>query len=250
MSAQPTENHNTWKKPPTLVLLGNSGVGKSTLANVFSGLTPNADHFAVNHNFIPQPQLSETIDIKVVDFCGDSSRKIKIVDTIGFDSGVKEDTLGVVCDILNDIASQCNFVNIFAFVINAQDPYFTRSVLCSIRMIETFYGTNFWKHVVFIFTRTSMDHKNKVRRVQNRGTRDDDWATQLLISLAEIFPDAKETNHYFIDAFCDRQADAEVRIMNEETKKFWKVLENTGRKSTKHPCDRNTPYSSLDTSGR
>ena len=159
---------------PRLVIIGQTGAGKSTLANVLLGEiflslsgTPAPDNFLWEVN-TGQCPLGESPDCTNCTFavCNDHNSCTKqtkykvgtwlgsgptftIVDTPGFGDSDNEDP-ELIDEMMGALHSVIKGANAMVFLINGQDERFDASMQQMIREMQALFGEEFWLHTVIV----------------------------------------------------------------------------------------------------
>merc|ERR1712037_443010 len=80
-----------------LLLIGKTGAGKSSLCNVFTGHSPDAQIFPVSaaaESCTQSTQFAETF------FNGDKEKPISLIDTIGFDDPSNDTDANIISELV------------------------------------------------------------------------------------------------------------------------------------------------------
>ena len=115
--------YNELKK---LLVVGKTGSGKSSLCNVLSGYSFNADLFEVSAE---SRSCTQKTNFRNVFFNGDRMKPISIIDTIGFDDPNKDTDATIISDLVVKLKNNCDYVNLFLITVNGQDPRLDGSLI-------------------------------------------------------------------------------------------------------------------------
>ena len=90
------------------------------------------------------------------------------------------------------------------------------------------FGDVFWDHCVVIFTKISMDKKQrKMRKIASEGQTDDQRAMAYMDVVKEKFPEVKNRplNYLFLDACFDEEDPEEEAFFKEALEKLYQMLD-------------------------
>ena len=155
---------------PRLVIIGQTGAGKSTLANVLLGESPDCTNctFAVcdDHN-----SCTKQTKYKVGTWLG-SGPTFTIVDTPGFGDSDNEDP-ELIDEMMGALHSVIKGANAMVFLINGQDERFDASMQQMIREMQALFGEDFWLHTVigvshWAFDANSVAQRNFTGKTENK----------------------------------------------------------------------------------
>ena len=109
-----------------LLVVGKTGSGKSSLCNVLSGYSFNADLFEVSAE---SRSCTQKTNFRNVFFNGDRMKPISIIDTIGFDDPNNDTDATIISDLVVKLKNNCDYVNLFLITVNGQDPRLDGSLI-------------------------------------------------------------------------------------------------------------------------
>ena len=136
----------------TVVFIGNTGAGKSTLCNYFRKKLASPQDKQPESPFHENKEYAST---QMNEPVYESFSQMRIVDTPGL-----SDTGGKAIDVKN-LSSTTVFikkleeVHAFVFVINWHSQRFDDSTIATFRTFYTSFGNKFLKNVKFLFTKAS-----------------------------------------------------------------------------------------------
>ena len=199
-----------------VVVLGKTGSGKSSLCNVMAGKSHDDKDFPTSSDV-----KSCTHDVKSqkVNFLGDQDRPVTLVDTIGFDDPDRNDKTEVITEVIKKLTDH---VDTFVIVVNGQNPRLDGSLERMLKIFGEAFTNAFWRHVVVVFTRLSMDEHSTLRRCQKRQNRsDDEWARQFLAEVEKLA--GVSLKYLFIDALHLESGD-ELRKYVDSMEELYKFI--------------------------
>ena len=114
------------KELKKLLIVGKTGTGKSSLCNVLSGYSFNADLFEVSAE---SRSCTQKTNFRNVFFNGDRMKPISILDTLGFDDLNNDTDTTIISDLVVKLKINCDYVNLFLIAVNGQDPRLNGSLI-------------------------------------------------------------------------------------------------------------------------
>ena len=205
-----------------MLLLGRTGSGKSSLCNVIAGHAPNADNFPVSSSPSACTTGTKVVDIN---FGGDSTRPITIIDTIGFDENPNHLEERIIADIIVSLKNKVEHVNVIGLVINGNSPRLNATTLSMLTIFENIFGDCFWKRSALIFTNVSMDANSRRKRMRYTGKSDDEFAISYLTGLKEKFP-IEDLRYFFLDACYNEDDVDESRMFLRALDEFYSTMQS------------------------
>jgi len=206
-----------------LLIIGKTGSGKSSLCNVITEYDHDADIFPVTSDAESCRQRTKFAD---VNFNGDKTYPISLIDTTGFDDATKHDDAAIIAELVSKLNNDCDHVNLFAIAVNGQDPRLDGSLVTIIRIFERMFTTEFWKQVVIIFTRVQQDVKTKTRREQKNKKSDDELAADFIKVVEKQFHNGKGLQYLYLDACYDKNDDDEKNAFLNALGTLRQLLDN------------------------
>ena len=114
-----------------LLVVGKTGSGKSSLCNVLSGYSFNADLFEVSAE---STSCTQKTNFRNVFFNGDRMKPISIIDTIGFGDPNNDTDATIISDLVVKLKNNCDYVNLFLITVNGQDPRLDGSLIGTLKV--------------------------------------------------------------------------------------------------------------------
>ena len=214
----------------TLLIIGKTGTGKSSLCNKISGLKSNSTVFPVSSAADSCTQGTVLANIK---FGGVRERLVSLIDTMGFDDPSTDNDAGIITELVNTLKNNCKSINLFGIAVNGQAPRLDGSLVHMIRIFEQMFGDAFWKQCVIFFTRVPMGTIDQNRRGERNDETDDDIARDYLKVVEERFPNATGGLKYlYLDA-CYYEDDASaVKYFETAMEELYTMLNNASKLPT------------------
>ena len=210
----------------TLLVLGKTGTGKSSLCNVISGHPHDATIYPVSAH--PESCTQKTKFANVL-FNGDTSMPITLIDTMGFDDATKKDDAAIIAELVDKLNNECDHVNLFMIAINGQAPRLDGSLLTMIKIYEGMFTEKFWQQTVVVFTRISQDPKTKKKRETNNKMTDGENGQEYIKLVEQQFPNStqKELKFLYLDAQYDPTDDMETHAFQTSISALGNMLDNS-----------------------
>ncbi|XP_023334658.1 uncharacterized protein LOC111706115 [Eurytemora carolleeae] len=157
---------------PRFVILGGSGVGKSSLANILIGRDkeyrssdPRRQCFNVGHYSSPGAEvggITRHVCAETGPWLG-YGPNVTVVDTPGFGEELEkeEETVDL---IVNFLRNDMQFVNTFILAFKETDNRVTKSLRLMLRNLQNIFGDEFWDNTVIEATHYAFDDLSIRRR--------------------------------------------------------------------------------------
>jgi len=208
-----------------LLLLGKTGVGKSSLCNVISGRQFDDDEFPTSAG---AESCTQKTMLKNVFFEGKQSNPISLIDTIGFDDPSNDVDADIIADLVDKLRNKVDYLNTIIIAVNGQNVRIDGALLGMLRIFEGMFGGNIWKHAVLVFTFLPRDEKSVKKRERIRKKSDDKFAQDFLEKLQSEIPNMEgRTLNYLIMDACYADDDDDGTAANAfqmEMSKLWNIL--------------------------
>lgn len=233
-----------------IVIIGQTGVGKSTLANFLLGRDKNFDGkgfkdgcFKGGHKGGLQGYGNEG-NVVTTATCYDtghylgnaSNEEITVIDTPGFGDEMKEEvrTINGIVDVLKNMS----YVNVFVICVRESDNRLNRAMEGMLNTFQKMFGKGFWKNVVIETTFWNHHSVNVKRRL---GTKDEkgepkteeNWTKQWNKNLYKNLGVTRNLPSVFIDTFYDKNIAEELQAFKDNTNQFLEIIRNSKNFETK-----------------
>jgi len=157
---------------PTLVAIGKTGTGKSTVCNAFlqgemSDDIPELFRTSANINAVTYETIKK--DGKL--FNKENENYVTIVDTPGLSEGEAEDANHIV-NMVKFLKKEVILVSMFLFTVNGQEPRFDSGTKLLIKVFENSFGKKFWDHFCILYTRWGNSSIDIQRRKKSKITEE------------------------------------------------------------------------------
>ena len=222
----------------TMIVIGESGAGKSSLCNVIVGESHDADLFPASKNSMLRTQRTT---IRSSNFKTDVKRPITLVDTQGFnDPGVsgsssKVKDQEIITELMKSLTS-IRHINLFVIAINGTNLRLNASLLDMLRIFEDIFGhtmvngvvtkdpNTFWSKCRIVLTNLAMDKKSVKRRTGSYDLAADKLSLQTQLNALKNTFDIEVPPHLIIDSLYDNEDDNEVTAFEDATEQLYNSL--------------------------
>jgi len=208
---------------PRMVILGSTGVGKTTLSNVLVGCAPTEDCLF---------QVCDGVDsctkdtaYGVGDWIG-TGPPFTVVDTPGFGDSDNDDN-ELIDEMTKYLKNTVNTTNLFLLTFNGEQDRLDSTLQQMIREVEALFGRKFWDNVVLEFTHWPFDEHSVTMR--NITGKTENWKVETYnVGLQEMFDIDHNLTGVFVDSFS--QLDFNIQDENQqvafrrETSKLWELM--------------------------
>jgi len=222
---------------PHIIIVGPTGAGKSSLANVLVGEYPTCEDCLFP---VCQDMNSCT---KETNFCGnrtwlgkDSEQLFTIVDTPGFSDsdGEDEKLIEDMFAALNDVVKTADVI---LLTIDANTPRFDESLTRMLQQLEMAFGVKMWSNTMIEISKFSYDQRDIEDRDETCLEEPAECKNETVLcneindEIAEHLHVEMELPCVFIDSYSqkNKSLDDDVQQMHweEETSTLWKFAKQT-----------------------
>ena len=212
---------------PRIVILGQTGAGKSSLANVLLGRDKNYqndDSTTKNGCFLVKkgnvPTTKSTCPLQRNWLGNTSHPNITVIDTPGFGDKPEEDrkTIDGLVEWLRD---HVKFVHVFMIAFPQGEERLTNSLREMLRQFQDIFGDEFWANTILVATKW---HYNRVavNRRKEKGASEKWWINMINQEVLKKELNVRhELDAVFIDTYYNKEMEYEVNKFKDNTKKLW-----------------------------
>jgi len=201
-------NENDEMPSPRIVILGGTGVGKSSLANVLIGRDKNyqnPDSYGCFHVGAGTEAVTKATCAQAGSYLGNQGGpNVTIIDTPGFGDDIENEqiTIDELIDVLKD---EVKYVHVFVIAFNGESPRMTIALKSMISLFQKMFGNLFWENTIFEVTRWGFDERSVENR-KDKGENEEKWQTEWNDWFHQLFDISRSINlkAVFIDTFYDK----------------------------------------------
>jgi len=228
---KPQYNNDDKYPNPRIVILGATGVGKSSLANVFVGRDKNYDGTSYKGKYFTDGcfKVSSGLDSITKRTCPDrgywlgntTGEEFTVIDTPGFGDKLTEEQKTIENLVLT-LRDEIKYVHVFIIAFKQTDNRMTNSLRSMIGLFEKMFGTKFWDNA--ILEATHWNHGVEAERIRMEAKpkiTKEFWTSDFNRILKSEFNLKRNLKSVFIDTFYHPDSPMESNIFKEETQKLW-----------------------------
>jgi len=211
---------------PRIVILGATGVGKSSLANVLLGRDKNYDgRLFRNGCFMVRSGLDSITKATCADqgyWLGDNrTQMFTVIDTPGFgDSLVEEEK--TIENLVTTLKDEIKHVHVFVIAFKQNDNRMTNSLRSMISLFEKMFGKHFWDNA--ILEATHWNHGEDAVRIRGDSRppmTQQYWSDEFNRILQTEYGLQQNLQTLFIDTFYHEDSAYETEAFNNNSKLLW-----------------------------
>ena len=218
---------------PRIVILGATGAGKSSLANVLMGRDPQHNGTGFQHGCFDVSW--GTLDVVTTDTCADkqhwlgkkSNQKVTVIDTPGFGDNLEKDE-ETIAGLVSKLKKDVKFVHAFVIAIKSTEtPRLTLSLREMLNLFTAMFGEDFWDNAILEFTFWDFDSYNEGQRLRKvpKVTEESFTKTWNKI-LKKQLRVSKELPSVFIDSHYTTDSSVEINNFTHYTNKLFNFANN------------------------
>jgi len=215
--------NNEWKYPnPRIVILGATGVGKSSLANVLLGRDKNYEGDGFSNGCF---RVSTGLDSITKDTCADHGywmgdqdmQRFTVIDTPGFGDKLVEEEKTIE-NLVTTLRDQIQYVHVFIIAFKQTDNRMTNSLRSMISLFEKMFGHKFWENA--ILEATHWNHgvdAERIRQASSPPLTQQFWTDEFNRILKKEYNLKTDLQSIFLDTFYHTGSQHETDVFNNNS---------------------------------
>jgi len=221
----PSYNNEDRYPSPRIVILGATGVGKSSLANVLVGRDKNYNGRSFNNGCF---KVSTGLDSITKRTCADqgywlgntTGQLFTVIDTPGFGDQLVEEEKTIE-NLVTTLRDQIKYVHVFIIAFKQTDNRMTNSLRSMISLFEKMFGNRFWENAILEATHWNHgEDAERIRMDSDPPITQEFWTSEFNRILRKEYKLRRDLDSIFIDTFHHKTDPYENQVFQAETQKL------------------------------
>merc|ERR1719228_1489181 len=219
-----TINTNEDRYPsPRVVILGATGGGKSSLANVLLGRDKNYQGSGFQNGCF---RVSTGLDSITKATCADQGywlgdvdqQRFTVIDTPGFGDRLVEEEKTIE-SLVTTLRDEIKYVHVFIIAFKQTDNRMTNSLRSMISLFEKMFGNKFWDNAILEATHWNHGRDaERIRMASEPPLTQKFWTDEFNRILRKEYSLKKDLQSTFIDTYYHHQSEKEEEIFQNNSK--------------------------------
>jgi GTP-binding protein EngB required for normal cell division len=207
---------------PRIVILGATGVGKSSLANVLVGRDKNYGGTNFRNGCF---KVSAGLDSITKRTCADqgywlgdtSKERFTVIDTPGFGDRLLEEEKTIE-NLVTTLRDQIKYVHVFVIAFKQNDNRMTNSLRSMISLFEKMFGKKFWDNAILEATHWNHgEDAERIRMDSDPSITQKFWTDEFNRKLKNEYSLKTDLKSVFIDTFYHQESQHEIEVFHNHT---------------------------------
>ena len=220
--ALPLYNNEDQYPSPRIVILGATGVGKSSLANVLVGRDKNYNGRSFNNGCF---KVSTGLDSITKRTCADqgywlgntTGQRFTVIDTPGFGDKLVEEEKTIE-NLVTTLRDEIKYVHVFIIAFKQTDNRMTNALRSMIALFEKMFGKKFWDNAILEATHWNHgEDAERIRMESDPPITQNFWTSEFNRILRKEYKLNNDLQSIFIDTFHHGNDSHEKGVFREET---------------------------------
>jgi len=212
---------------PRIVVLGATGVGKSSLANVLVGRDKNYNGGRFRKGCF---KVAATKEVVTKETCADrgywlgdtgDGPSFTVIDTPGFGDQLVEEEK-TIDSLVRTLRDEIRYINVFVIAFKQTDTRMTYSLRSMISLFEKMFGDGFWDNA--ILEATFWSHGSQADRIRNESIpaiTEEFWTQEFNTKLRTEFALKRDLEAVFIDTYYKQDDQQEKAAFDKNTRELF-----------------------------
>lgn len=207
---------------PRIVILGATGVGKSSLANVLVGRDKNYGGANFRNGCF---KVSAGLDSITKRTCADqgywlgdtTNERFTVIDTPGFGDRLLEEEKTIE-NLVTTLRDQIKYVHVFIIAFKQNDNRMTNSLRSMISLFEKMFGKKFWDNAILEATHWNHgEDAERIRMDSDPSITQKFWTDEFNRKLKNEYSLKTDLKSVFIDTFYHQESQHEIEVFHNHT---------------------------------